>query len=379
MSTKPLTRASAGDETATSAELPFDADPRLVALLGTALSSEELNVWAGMPEPRRLKALQRIKALDRYCDEGSEITAKQAAIEAGVTLNRFYQMARVWPGNRLLSSVGAYGLVVKPRAGLKPHQNSSLQAVIRQVIEADANQGDSIAALARKLGQASNLPPESLPSKNTLRVFIEIEQRRRRDIRLAGAEVLFDLSATSLRRSDGRPHVAFFVIDGGTSLILGYATGVAERSAAGYSAAASMSLSQITTVPWFGSIWSNGLKRAYIVPGPDEADVATIISRLDEKMGVVSLELDSKGTRGQYIRRHLGLRLGSVRLLPSRTIPATTATGGVNGVELDGVAASSRIAIEVAEHNATILRSLNLKGKDNPPEDLVGLFQSIRL
>ena len=100
-----------------------------------------------------MKALQRIEALDRYFAEAPELAAKAAAIKAGVTLSRFYQMARGWAVKRSLSNLGTYALVVKPRAGLKPSQIGALEAVVGNVIGAEANQTDSIAALARKLGE----------------------------------------------------------------------------------------------------------------------------------------------------------------------------------------------------------------------------------
>jgi hypothetical protein len=361
--------------TATDNALLLDADPRLVAALGTALSLEDLRIWAGMPEPRRVTALQRIKVLDQYCAEPGEITAQRAAMDAGVTLSRFYQMARIWPEKRLLSSLGTYALVTKPRAGLKPHQKSALQAVVKQVVEAEANQGDSIAALARKLGQASKLPADDVPSKNTLRVFIESEQRRLRETSLAGREILFDLSATSLPRGDGLPHVVFLVIDGGTSLILGHAIGLAEESAAGYRTAAGVCLSHIPAVLQGKNIWSEKMERSRIVPGADASDIGAISSKIALRMGDVSPKLTAVDAQGEYIRHHLGLRLGYVRLFPSRTILTEASANEIKGVELDTATAFARVSVAVAEHNATLVEALELDGDADPPGELMRLLE----
>lgn len=362
---------------APDAKLALGTDPRLVAALGPELSARDLEIWAGMPASRRMKALQRIGALDRYFAEAPDVAAKAAAIEAGVTLSRFYQMARAWAVKRSLSNLGTYALVVKPRAGLKPFQISALEAVVGDVIGAKANQTDSIAALARKLGKASNLKPDEVPSKNTLRGFIEREQRRRRDAKLAGTEVLFDLSATSLHRCNGQPHVAFFLIDGGTGLILGHAIGVAEESAAGYRDAAHASLNLILPVLRGRAIWSKEFKRAQMVTGADVPELVTMIARIGGEMDGVCPTLTEEDRQGRYIREHLGLRLSSVRLLPAQTIPDEASAVEIKGVELDTTTAFARTSVAVVEHNAAVLAALDLKGDVNPPDELIKFLNTI--
>ena len=365
------------DETVKSSALHPEPDPRLVAALGPEISLEDLTNWAVMPEYRRMTALKRIEVLDRYWAEGNGFAGPQAAAELGITDGRFYQMARIWREKRSLGGLGTYGLVTKQRAGLKPHQKSALLAVVRQVVEAGADRGDSIAAMARELGQASKLAADDVPSKNTLRVFIENERRRLRDNQLAGTVVLFDLSATSLCRSDGLPHVVFLVIDDGTGLILGHAIGLAEESAAGFRAAASVSLSHIATVLHRRNIWSQRMERFSIVPGADASDIYEISSTITAQMSDVSPVVTAQGAQGRYIRHHLGLRLGSVRLLPSRTITSGTLANDTKGLELDTANAFARVGAAVAEYNATLLAGLELDGDAAPPGELLRILETM--
>ncbi|UZK68776.1 hypothetical protein OKW76_12100 [Sphingomonas sp. S1-29] len=360
-----------------ASELLLDADPRLAKALGRALSLNELKTWAGLPEPRRAKALQRITALDRYRAEGSELSAKQAAMEAGVKLGRFYQMARAWSANRSLESLGAYVSATKPRSSLKPHVNQALMAVVKQVVEAQSNQGNSIATLAKKLGAASNLPAKDVPSANTLRAFIEREQRRRRNTKLAGTQVLFDLSATSLLRDDGRPHVAFLAIDDGTGLILGHAIGLAEESRAGYQAAAQNSLSRILAALRAKTIWSETMERSQIVPGVDAPAIASMSSRIKGEIGGAAPQLTAEDKQGGYIRRHTGLKLGSIRMLPSRTGAAPSAMKMTKGGELNVTDAFARMEVAVTEHNAGLLLKLAIEGDAAPPGKLIRMLEMI--
>jgi hypothetical protein len=371
---KPKETGATGGGIAADPALLLEEDPRLAKALGDAMSPEELKIWVGMPEPRRVKALQRIKALDRYVLK-SEITAALAAEQAGVKLGRFYQMARAWSDKRSLGSLGAYASATKPRVGLKPHQNAALYAAVKRVVTAKANQGDSIAALARKLGEASNLPSEEVPAQNTLRVFIEREKRRLRDASLAGTEIQFDLSATSLRRSDGLYHVVFLVLDGGTGLILGHSVGLSEESALGYGAAAKDSLVRIPAVVGVRNIWADEMKRSQLVPGSDTHRIGAITSQIKIHLGGVAPQLTDEDAQGRYIRHHLGLKLGSVRLNPARTIAAAPAEGAVKGAVIDAVDAFSRIELAVAEHNAALLATLALDGEPDPPGELLHLLE----
>lgn len=360
--------------TTTAAVSLLDSDPRLIAALGPTLSLEDLKIWAGMPETRRAAALQRIAVLDEYCARINDISAKSAAIKAGVTLGRFYQIARVWPEKRLLSSLGAYALVAKPRAGLKPHQKIALHDVVAQVIKADANQGDSIAELARKLGKASKLSVNDIPSKNTLRSFIEKELRQLRNTGLAGSEIVFDLSATSLRRYDNLPHVVFLAIDAGTGIILGHAIGCAKENALGYKSAASAALKTITEITGRKSIWARKFERCQMAIALDLPDMEKMSAQIKSRTGAMLFESAADVSHGHFIRQHLGLNLGLIRLMPSRTISTRALGNGLKGVVLDAATASARVGIAVEEHNAALISTLGLDGDADPPDELIEML-----
>ena len=352
----------------------LEADPRLATALGRVLSTDEIRTWAGMPEAQRVKALQRIKALNGYCAPGSELTARQAAEQAGVKLGRFYQMARGWSERRSLDSLGAYVSATKPRQGLRPEVTNALQAVVARVVK--ARDHASIASLAKTLALESGLPPKAVPSQNTLRAFIEREQRRVRDMKLAGAELLFDLSASSLRREDGRPHVVFFVIDNGTRLILGHGQGLGTDSVAGYRAAAADSLRRIARFMPPTKIWADRMQRSQLVPGTDIQSVSEMAAQMKTELGGITPQLTGERKEGVYIREHIGLKLGPIRLAPSRTIAPSKPIGTVaDAPGLVSEDAYARVELAVAEHNAELLADIKVEGAAEPPGELIRLLE----
>ena len=346
-------------------------DHRLVALLGEEIPAEELRIWAVMPEKQRAKALQRMKALTRYCASGADLPARTAARDAGVELGRFYQMAREWRNRRSLESVGTSASVTRSRNGLKPEVANALQAVVNRVVT--DNKDASLTHLARMLGIESKLAKP--PALNTLRLFIEREQRRLRASTLAGDELLFDLAATSLVRADGRPYVLFLVIDQGTGMIFGHAEGNVDDSLIGYRAAARDALLRIPTFMPPSEIWAEKMARAQIVPGGDASAISEAMSNLKIEVGGASPQLTGPDRGGSYIRRSIGLNLGSVRLIPTRTYASPEPQPGSLGLTF--AEAHSRIEIAVVDHNARLLAGLELLGSRLPPATLTGMLETM--
>ena len=351
---------------------PSCDDPRLQKIFGEPVPMKELEIWTRMPQAQRAKALQRISALDRFSSGDGEITAEAAAADAGVTLSRFYQIARLWRDQRSLASLGSYAAARRPRQRYKPEITNALQAVVARVVS--NNPSASIAGMAQLLAKESGLPENQLPSRNTLRLFIERELRRRAEAGAAGYEVLFDCSATSLFRPDGLAHTIFIIIDAGTRLILGHAVGEVRSSRAGYGAAASNALIRITQLADEGSIWAPRLGRSELVPGDDREAVAKLAAALKNKIGGSAPQLlTSVRPYGRYIRKHLGLKLGPIRLLPARTGRPADASK-VADRSFDTIDAHARLELEVAVHNAAVLENLSIDAATGPPDDLMRLL-----
>lgn len=344
-------------------------DSRIARAIGH-LDSDQAKLWAGMTADQRAKALQRIAALDRYCAEGSDLSAKQAAADAGVQLGRFYQMARRWRNDRSLHSIGAYASATRPRQRIAPDVTNALQAVVSRVVDADA--GASVAKLSDRLAAASGLPAESIPTRNTLRLFIERELRRRQQRSLAGAALLFDLSATSLLRSDGQSHFVFLLIDKGSRLILGHAEGERSDSVSGYRAAAKDALQRLSEHLAKMDIWSARMDQPNMIPGTDGDALRSTLDNVGAELGSAAPQLAVESSQGVYIRRQLGLKLGTVRLMPGRTSPLKTETAP-NSYSLSE--AHARIEVAVAEHNEAALQEFSLKGEAEPPGELVRMLE----
>lgn len=349
----------------------MSASFQLDDLLGVATCPQDEIVWAGINEAQRAKAMQRIKALNRYLDPDDDISAKEAAADAGVKLNRFYQLARAWNDERSMRAVGARAIPSTTRQKLKPAYANALQAVVKSVVS-NAQVDEPINSLARKLGKASGLAKP--PVLNTLRKFIEQEQRRQRRETSAGTELLFDLSASSFVGPDGHNYVIFLIFDRATGIILGHSTGFGDNSVAGYRTAAANALGRITSPPLHFAIWSDRFERAQIVPGSDVDELKIIVSDLAAKADRALVQLTGSRKFSQYIRRHIGLKIGTVRLTPARTLAPTANIQQTNVQSLSLDEASAKTELAVTAYNAEILSSAVCDGISSPPADIMQLL-----
>ncbi|QCB43243.1 hypothetical protein E5673_14255 [Sphingomonas sp. PAMC26645] len=366
------TIALAIGSSATGPELPGPVDERLVDIFGSCVPRDEVAIWTDMPPARRAKALQRIGALDRYCTGEEGLTAKKAAADAGVKLGRFYQMARAWPNERSLRTLGTYAVATQSRERFKPEVVAAIQAVVTDVVR--FNEGVSVARLVQVLAERSGLPAENLPKKNTLRVFVERELRRVREVKQAGHEILFDCCATSMRRADGRRHDIFVIIDAGTRLILGLAVGDTTNSAAGYAEAARDALHRVAEDAFPGSIWATRIERSQLVPGEDSDQIRIVAAKLVAAIGRGVPQVVGQGTYGRYIREHIGLKLDAIQMLPGRTgkgrEEASPAKLGLSEID-----ARARLEVPLAAHNALVWAELAVVGEPQAPGEFVTLLE----
>ncbi|MFK3889510.1 hypothetical protein [Sphingomonas sp. NPDC079357] len=345
----------------------------LERVFGHPVPEEELEIWASMPPSKRDKALQRMVALDRHLGSFGGLTAKQSAADAGLKLNRFYQMLRAWSERRSLASVGTFASTTKTRERIAPEIAQTIQAAVVRIVEADPDA--SVAALVRDLTKAIDIKR----SPNTLRPFVERELRRRLQRRLAGEEVRFDCVATSLMRPDGANHVVFLVLDGGTGLILGQSIGHLSNSVAGYASAACDALGRIPAMMPPREVWADRTERSQLVPGTDAVAVADLVARARGAVGGVAPQILAPGSYGRYARAAIGLKVGPIRLLPSRTGIAATDKAPPAVDPLETADARARFGIAVSAHNKEVLMMLDVKGGNEPPEQLVRLLSLLAM
>jgi hypothetical protein len=341
-------------------------------VFGYPVPAEELEIWASMPPSKRDKALQRMVALDRHLGSVGEMTAKQSAADAGVKLNRFYQMLRAWSERRSLAAVGTFASTTKTRERMAPEIAQTIQATVKRIV--DSNPDASVAALVRDLSKAI----EVKRSPNTLRPFVERELRRRLQRELAGEEVQFDCVATSLLRPDGTNHVVFLVLDGGTGLILGHSIGHLSNSVAGYAAAARDALNRIPVMMPPREIWADRTERSQLVPGTDAVAVADLVARMRGAVGGVAPQILAPGSYGRYARAGIGSKVGPIRLLPSRTGVATSDKAPVVD-PLKSADAQARFEIAVLSHNEEVLAMVARRGVSEPPDQFVQLLSSLAM
>jgi hypothetical protein len=364
MGAKPTPRARGP-----KASLPDDE--RLSRIFGHPVPPDEARIWASIPPSRRDKMLQRVAALDRFCFGEEGLTAKQAAADGGVKLGRFYQLARLWAARRSLAHLGTYASATQPRQRFAPEVVNALQSVVARVVI--DNPKAPVTRLAQLLAEASGLPPKKVPGKNTLRTFVEREQRRLRTTRQAGHEVLFDCAATSLSRMDGELHTVFLVIDEGTGLVLGHSIGDVGDSAGGYCLAAGNGWALIRDDLLSAGIWAPSLERSQLVPGSD----LDAVRRLAAAAGPGAPQLTGAGDHGRYMRRHLGPKLGPIQLLHRRTAKPESSAGISNGEAMTVAEANARVGLAVAAHNDGILAEVTADGQQVPPEGLVRLLRTM--
>ncbi len=344
---------------------------KLEGFFGKPVPDAELEIWAAIPPSKRDKALQRLVALDRHARADGAVSAKQAAQEAGVTLGRFYQMARAWSEKRSLASVGAFASTTQTRQRIEPEVAQALQAAVVEIVAANPN--DSVAALVRRLAEQTG----AKKAPNTLRPFVERELRRIEQKGLAGQEIQFDCTATSLRRVDGSHHVAFLVIDAGSSMIIGHSIGDVSSSAAGYAAAAADSRSRILKGLLPRNIWAAATERSQLVPGTDVEALAALSGNIRNELGGVAPQLLRAGSYGRYARQQFSLKIGPIRLLPNRTVENAPPTEWKAADGLSASDAQARMELAVSAHNGEVLSGFSGCGAAEAPGEMIRLLELV--
>ncbi len=336
---------------------------------GSPLPVQEASMWALMSPAQQGSAVQRVRTLLLFDDPDTAPSVERAAADAGVSLNRWYEMHRDWRERRSLASVGTFAAL--PGTRTQSH-HADLQKLVVGVVDSDPK--GSVRQLALALGEALGtelgIEPEKRPSYNTLRKFAEDEVRRRNREGAPGNEIMLDCCACTLPHADGT-FIAFLVLDRGSHAVLGAALGSVADSRTGYAQAARDALGRLRRMPLTDLHWVERVERSEIVLGADDADWSKTRKAMADSGLARHLQLATSRRRfGMYVRRLLGDRIGRIRFLPGRT----TSGEGHAAPTKDDVA---RLGAEIDLHNAD-LPLVAVADEARPPSaDLIALLELV--
>lgn len=355
----------------------LDPDGALAGALGRPPRDDELKVWATMPAKRRENALRRINALRRWGNSQGEITAAEAANEAGVVVSRFYGLASAWQDSPSLHSVGT----LAKRPGRKgPRLNGEvvnrIQSVLPRIVKAEKKSEGPIkvSALVARLAAEPELRDVELPHVNTLRSMVQRELRRARAEDQVGLRPGFDAIACDLLREDGTPFIIFGVIDRTSRIVLGFSLGDLVDSRAAFARAANDALERIQSAG--ASLpWADRTDRIDVIVGEDIEQWESLrADYLAAPIGPEFVLVTSDGRYGRYFRLIAGGKLGNMKIWQKRTATGATIEGGRSYTSADAAAA---IEAEIARHNEEVLRESTAQGEARPAPQTVRMLDFI--
>lgn len=270
--------------------------------------------WAGMTVSQRLKARDRLTAIQAWID--GELKIEAATAYAGLSKSRFYRLAADWRAHQSLVSLGALTGSGAARSRLDPLAVETLQGAISNVVARNA--GSSVSHLVRLLIEYAGVKESHLPGTIRMRNIVEEELRKVAAVGEAGSAMRLDCSAINLPRANGRPFILFVCIDVGTRLILGAAIGE-EPVTDGYRAAAADAKKRLgdfmTTLPW-----AHRLARVEITSGVDEEASWDLVSKLKDGGVNATVQVSRIPRRfGTYFRKTVGSRIGRIAITPEKT------------------------------------------------------------
>lgn len=353
-------------------------DAGLKRLFGDPVPERELAMWSLMDKSQRQQAMQRARALVRWNDGEGAVSARQAAVAAGVSLVRFYQMNAKW---REEKSLGALGVGAAPererRSKFKPGVNDVLQSAVAELVKED---GASIRALALRLAEvavARGVPADDLPGHNTLRTIVERARRARRREQEVGNGLLLDHAACGLLREDGAPWTIFVIADAASQLILGASPGEPALAAQGYGDAAREALSRIHGTTLSRVPWSDQLSRVQVVPGVGEAAAFERYAEDAASIGV-GLNVTADGKAGRYLEKVVGRSIGVLPIWPDRLgVASLPAWAAERAPSLNRERAQARITLAVDDYNAQLVSAGETVIGRSPPAGLTRMLEMI--
>lgn len=342
---------------------------RLAEAFGGELPQEEQVIWITLSDEHRTQAFRRIRAINRWQREEPGYAAKQAAEDAGLSLSRFYRVAREWEDseNRSLARLGLGTVRTGPRRK-RSRSKASRLAFDRagELVSADPKDEKSVTQLIEELTAALSSEIEAMPGSASLRSTI-VEARRRRDTKdEVGVDLALDVSAIAMRTEHDDLYRVGVCIDRGTGMILGAAIVETANARESYAPVAADALEMIASNSSDGIPWSSQFQRCEFVLLADE-DAAWQKDLSKACHGLNLQPSDRSGRFGRYIRQHVGDGIGKLRLLPTLTLSGTAAETSAPKRRYSDREAAARLGIEVAAHNDRILSRLKRSTVPLPP------------
>ncbi|MCV0386158.1 MAG: hypothetical protein K5821_06960 [Nitrobacter sp.] len=343
-------------------------DPEFPAVLAADLWGDEIPAgehaaWLAMTLEKREIALRRSAAIASVLS--SSASASEAALEAEVSLPRFYSLLRAWKRSR---SLGAIVPHTKSRGRNRTQTPPEVESLAREFVSDHPSLTHE--ALAKAI--VERLP--GVVSLSKARRVVAKEKVRRNRLDLGGAngfgrQLLIDRSALGLeiRRADGVLDYAVFaaVADVATGYIIGHAVGTTQAGGAGLQLdATSMAITNLLAEPTPPeSVLAMSVDRVVVA-----LDSENPLERLEEAKRIYQLggefePVISPGTRpvGIRLNRLISGRLGGLKLRPSSTFATLNKRlPEDNGETAPGLSlhdAMEVVRVAVVKHNEQIARS----------------------
>lgn len=294
--------------------------PELAAAFEADRVESEAEAWRRLTPAQRQRAMTRFEVLGRWDGGRGGIDVEEAARLAGdMSVSRFYRIAAEWRASPSVASLGVFARAGTRKSKLGDDVLDALSIAARQAILLHGRMSTS--ALVDRMLRIARLPRDTkLPGMTKLREIVQAEERRIASSMPLGLVLLSDCVATSLPRADGRPHIAFLCMDGGTGAVLGVAVGTIEKVVWGHACAANDALRTIEVKgeQWR---WSNVFSIMRITAGEDTARIAKVMHELNARYLGTQFILERGERRyGRLIADTVGPRLGRTVFTPTRTV-----------------------------------------------------------
>ena len=346
--------------------------PELATALGPDRVDREAEIWRRLTPAQRARAVQRFEALFRWWGGAGVEEAAEAA--GGLSVSRFYRIASEWRASPSLASLGVFARAGARRSKLGEGVLDALSAAAAQVVLLHGDMSTS--ALVDRMIRFAHLPDDvKLPGMTKLREIVQAEQRRIASSMPLGQVLFSDCVATSLPRSDGRPHIGFLCMDAGTGAVLGVGVGTIDQAVYGHARAANDALRTIDEggADWR---WSNVFSMMRVTAGEDDARMSRLMHALNVRHRDTHFILERGERRyGRLIAKVMGPRLGRVTFTPTRTSSGDALATNGDMTAWSEAEAYDALRRAADSHNETA--ALSRAGATDPPPPLKDALAAI--
>ncbi|NCP23893.1 MAG: hypothetical protein GW854_07075 [Erythrobacter sp.] len=346
----------------------------LTRALGDPLPEGDAVAWAALSPAQKLRATNRLTALERWHGDRKGWTVDDAANAASMGKNHFYSLAAKWEDveSRSLGVLGVQARAPRRRKSRHDKVLDRVRSLADQIVGKEPEeQADRppVSSVMQEIEASWTKADGKLPGAATLRGVVT-EARRRRDMKSRiGGDLGFDICALDIPDAGGQPHVAYFCVDRGTGYVHGFRIDSVADSVSGHELLAARILASYTESEGAKLPWVDRTRNVEIVLGEDRVEARAWETRLKSvvskagKAGPqkVHVQATHKPRRfGGYLRESVGTRIGRINLLPARTVlkPGAPPPTPMAGAGYSVAEAEMRVELEVADHNEAILGQL---------------------